>query len=260
VTVIETEIKVMKPNFRKRLRGGDVLLGCTIKILSAEISELLSEVGFDWLLIDIQEIPANLGQVQKMLQSAGDRCSCVVRIPFMDNVWVKKILDTGVDGIIISQVNSAEEASQIVSECKYPPQGSRGVGIARAQMYGVRLQEYVEAANERVAVIIQIDDTGGLNNLKSIIQVQGIDAVFFGADDLNDNFRIVGKNKMPEFKKKTSKIQEICNEANVKLGIFGATSESVQLYIDHGVTLITIGSDVSFLRNETRYLLETIKS
>ena len=234
--------------------------GCLVTILYQGISELLSDIGFDWLLIDIQKNSTDLKQVQMMLQSAGDRCSCIVRIPFMDKVFLKKILDTGIDGIIIPNVSSAEEASQVVSECKYPPQGIRGVGIARAQMYGIKLQEYVAKANERVAVVIQIDETVELNTLKSIIQVQGIDAVILGTENLNHNPSFGVQKKEVAFKKKIIEIQKICKEENTKLGIFGVTPESKEFYLDHGITLMTIGSDVSFLKEESINLLKTIKN
>ena len=127
----------MSSNFRAGLKNGDVLIGTLITIPAPEVAEIMVEVGFDWLFVDTEHAPFNAKDALKILQTAGDRCPCIVRIPANHEVWIKKSLDIGADGIIAPQVNSAAEAEQIVRLCKYPPRGSRSVGIGRAHRYGL---------------------------------------------------------------------------------------------------------------------------
>ncbi|NIV38588.1 MAG: 2,4-dihydroxyhept-2-ene-1,7-dioic acid aldolase, partial [Anaerolineae bacterium] len=67
--------------------------------------------------------------VQSLLQAAGPGCPCLVRVPAGEEAWIKKALDTGAAGLIVPQVHSAEQAERVVSLCKYPPLGTRGVGV-----------------------------------------------------------------------------------------------------------------------------------
>ena len=111
----------MNANFRSRLKNGDVLIGTLITIPVPEVTEIIIEVGFDWLFIDTEHASFNAKDALKILQTAGGRRPGIVRIPANDEVWIKKALDIGADGIIAPQVNSAAEAEQIVRLCKYPP-------------------------------------------------------------------------------------------------------------------------------------------
>ena len=79
---------------------------------------------------------------QVILQSAAPQTASVIRVPSIDEVWIKKALDIGPSGIIIPQVKTAEEVALAVQLCKYPPEGSRSVGIARAHGYGDKFQKY----------------------------------------------------------------------------------------------------------------------
>jgi 2-keto-3-deoxy-L-rhamnonate aldolase RhmA len=131
----------MKTNFRSRLKHGETLLGTLVTLPSPEVAELFSNAGFDWLFIDMEHSPLDVREAQAILQAVGERCACVLRVPLNDEIWIKKALDIGASGIIIPQVNSRQEAERAVRFCKYPPQGSRGVGVARAHGYGARLQD-----------------------------------------------------------------------------------------------------------------------
>ena len=137
---------MLNDNFLKKLSGGEILIGTIITLPSPEIAEILSFAGFDWLFIDTEHTTLGVQDVQRILQSIQGRCPCIVRIFSGDELWIKKILDIGVDGIIVPLVNSADEAQKIIRFCKYPPDGSRSVGISRAHEYGMKFNEYIDFA------------------------------------------------------------------------------------------------------------------
>jgi len=93
----------MNSDFRKRLIRGDVLVGTLITIPSAEVAEIMAGVGFDWLFIDTEHSPFNAHGAQTILQAAGHGCPCVIRVPANDEVWIKKALDIGTDGLHMAQ-------------------------------------------------------------------------------------------------------------------------------------------------------------
>jgi 2-dehydro-3-deoxyglucarate aldolase/4-hydroxy-2-oxoheptanedioate aldolase len=126
---------------RKRLRAGEKLLGSMVTLPTPAVAEILAEVGFDWLFIDGEHGPLETGDIVGILQAVGDRIACVVRVPGAEEAPIKKILDQGAEGIIVPQVNTVEQAASVVRYARYAPAGSRGVGLSRAQGYGLRFQQ-----------------------------------------------------------------------------------------------------------------------
>ena len=249
----------MKSNFRKRLINGDVLVGTLITIPSAEVAEIMSAVGFDWLFIDTEHSPFNARGAQTILQAAGQNCPCVVRVPANDEAWIKKALDIGANGIIAPQVNSAADAEAIVRMCKYPPDGTRGVGIGRAHTYGLEFAQYMERANDEVAVILQAETARALKNISEIVKVPEIDAIFIGPYDLSASLGKMGQLADPEVTQAIQTIAEACKKAGVRLGIFGATAEAVEPYIRQDFTLLAIGTDGLLMAQSAREILKALK-
>jgi 4-hydroxy-2-oxoheptanedioate aldolase len=236
------EIRV-KADFRKRLLRGDVLVGTLITLPSAEVAEILAEVGFDWLFIDTEHSPFNAYGAQTILQAAGPGCPCLVRVPANGEVWIKKALDIGAHGIIAPQVNSVADAEAVVRMCKYPPGGTRGVGIGRAHKYGLGFNAYMERANNEIAVILQAETAQAVKNISGIVKVPGIDAIFIGPYDLSAALGKMGQLTDPEVKQAIETIAKACKKAGVRLGIFAATAEAVVPFIQQDFTLLAIGTD-----------------
>ena len=250
----------MNSNFRARLKNGNVLIGTLITMPLPEITEIMVEVGFDWLFVDTEHAPFNAKDALKILQTAGDRCPCAVRIPANHEVWIKKALDIGASAIIAPQVNSAEEAELIVQLCKYPPRGARSVGIGRAHKYGLGFKEYVEKANDEVAVILQAENTNALKNISEIVRVPGIDAVFIGPYDLSASMGKMGNLTDPDVRNAISTVAECCRDAGLCVGIFVDTAETAATFIKQGFRLIAISTDGLYMAQGAKKTLNSLKT
>jgi len=249
----------MKNDFCTRLRNNDVLIGTIITIPATEVTEIVSEIGFDWLFVDTEHSSFNARGAQTVLQAAGERCPCVIRVPANDEVWIKKALDIGADGIIAPQVNSAEEAQRIVQMCKYPPLGRRGVGIGRAHKYGLRFKEYMQSANDKIAVILQAETVHAVKNISAIAKVPGIDAVFVGPYDLSASLGKMGQLTDNEVREAIAAVTAGCKNAGMRLGIFADSAESAEPYIQQGYTLIAIGTDALHLASGAQATVNALK-
>jgi 2-keto-3-deoxy-L-rhamnonate aldolase RhmA len=234
-------------NFTERLRNKDLLLGTMLTLPAPEIAEMMAKCGFDWLFMDGEHSSLTTLDWQRMLQAVAGRSAGIIRVAAKTEQEIKKMLDIGADGIIAPQVNSADEARRIVEWCKYPPQGTRGVGLARAQGYGLDFGSYVESANDNIAVIIQAGHIDAVNNIEEIARVEGIDAVFIGPYDLSASLNKMGEVNDPEVIDAIDKVTRACQQNNVALGYFGVNAESVQAYIDQGYNLICAGVDAGFV-------------
>lgn len=248
----------MAHHFRKRLLAGERLVGTIVTLPAPEISELLAELGFDWLFVDAEHSPLGMREAQVLLQAAGPHCPCLVRVPAGDEVWIKKALDIGAAGVIVPQVHTAEHAQQVVRLCRYPPEGARGVGVARAHGYGTRFQEYLHTANEEVTVVIQAESAEAVDAIQSIVEVPGIDAILIGPYDLSSSLGKAGQLDDPEVQRAISEVAESCQRAGMPLGAFGVNEPAVRPFLERGFTLIAVGIDTLFLSAAASEVLSSV--
>jgi 2-keto-3-deoxy-L-rhamnonate aldolase RhmA len=194
-----------------------------------------------------------------MLQAAGDT-PCVIRIPAGDDVWIKKALDIGAAGIIVPQVHTAEQAEQIINQCKYSPVGNRGVGIGRAHTYGLGFEDTIKNANDETAVILQAESRAAIDNIEDIVKLPGLDAILIGPYDLSASLGRIGEVNHPEVQEAINRVADVCKSANIKLGYFGVNASAVKPAMDNGFTLITVGVDTLFVIKAATETLEELKS
>lgn len=242
----------MAHEFRSRLKNGEKLLGTMVTLPTPSTAEILAEIGFDWLFVDGEHGPLETGDIMSILQAVGHRVPCIVRVPAGDEVPIKKVLDLGAHGIIAPQINTADQAADVVRFSRYAPAGSRGVGLARAHGYGFRFAEYVESANEEVAVIVQAEHAMAVENIEKIVQVEGIDAVLLGPYDLAASLGKMGQVDDPVVTQAIDHITVTCRDAGIPLGHFGVTAGAVRPYMERGYTLLVAGVDVLFLGNAAK--------
>jgi 2-keto-3-deoxy-L-rhamnonate aldolase RhmA len=251
---------MMAHQFRARLADGELLIGTMVTLGCPEVAEILALAGFDWLFIDAEHSPLEARDMQALLQGAGAATPCLVRLSSGEEVPVKKALDIGAAGIIAPQVNSPEQAEAVVRFSKYSPEGARGVGIGRAHGYGLGFQEYVDSANESVAVIVQAEHADAVENIEAIVGVPGIDGVLVGPYDLSASLGRLGQVDHPEVTGAIDRVTRACRDAGVRLGIFGASPDAVKPYIEKGYTLITVGVDTTMLGGAAKNVLAELKT
>ena len=246
--------------FRQRLQAGEILLSTLITLPSPEICELLSKLKFDWLFIDAEHSSFGTLEMQRMLQAATDQFPCLIRVASSDIVAIKQALDIGAAGIIVPQINSAEEAQAAVRAAKYPSYGNRGVGLARAHEYGLSFTDYLSHANDDTCVVIQAETPGAITEIEKIVAIEGVDAILVGPYDLSANLGHTGEIDHPDVVAAIKKVTTACKQANVKLGYFGVNAQAVLPYKEKGFTLLTVGVDSLFVLNGAQQLLEEMKS
>jgi 2-keto-3-deoxy-L-rhamnonate aldolase RhmA len=249
----------MFQNFRNRLRKKELLVGTMITLTSPESAEILAGAGFDWFFIDgehgtfdASELQAIIGRVDRLIPS-------LVRIPVAEEVYIKKALDVGAAGIVVPQVNSATTAEKVVSYCRFPPEGRRGVGLGRAYGYGSSFKEYIEGSNENISVVIQAEHEEAVNNINEIVLVKGIDAILIGPYDLSASLGRMGEITHPDVQEAIEQIADACHAAKIPLGIFGTDVAAVRPFIDKGFTLIIAGTDGLFLGNTGSEVVRLLK-
>ncbi len=249
----------MLTDFKARLTRGEALIGAFICLPSPESAELFAELGYDWLIIDTEHGPYDTLTAQRMLQAAGGRCPCVVRVPSHEDVWIKKALDIGAAGVLVPLVNTPAIAAGVQRACRYAPEGTRGMGGARAHRYGVGFQDYVAGANREIAAIVQAEHIEAVNHIDAIAAVPGIDAIFVGPYDLSASMGKPGRIQDPEVQAAIRRVRDATLKAGRKLGIYCSDPESARDSLRQGYTLIGMSTDLNYLTQSAGAALASAK-
>ena len=232
--------------FKTRLRNRVPLVGTLLTLPSPEIAEVCAAAGFDWLFVDMEHGLLDIGDVQRMIQAAG-LCPCIVRVPMNEAIWIAKALDTGAAGVIVPHINTVADARLAVRGGKFPPIGTRSIGVARAQGYGTRVQESVDRANDQVVMIPQVEHIDGARHIDEIVAVAGVDAAFIGPFDLSASLDKPGQIGDAEVAAAIRTIRDGCAVAGVASGIFVVDAGSARQAFSEGFSLVCIATDTLLL-------------
>ena len=249
----------MPASLKDALRQNKTLIGTLVTTSSPEVGEVLALAGFDWLFIDLEHGSLSIQDAQRVIQVVAGRCFKVVRVPDATAENLKRVLDTGCDGLIAPHVNSADEARKIVTLAKYPPDGERSVGLGRAQGYGLNFAAYIASANAQTVVMVQIEHKDAVANVDQILEVQGIDVVFIGPYDLSGSMGILGQVSDARVVAAIDKVRSACARTNMSFGIFCATAEQASAAITAGAQIVAVGTDLMHMANSARMALEVIR-
>ena len=247
----------MNASFRKKLLEKELLVGTMITVGDQAIVESLAQVGFDWLFIETEHAPNLADRLNSIILAAGT-VPCLVRLSRNDEISVKRALDSGAAGIIAPRVNSVEVTRNIIEFAKFPPLGSRGIGISRANRYGLEMSTYVASANSNLSVVIQVEDYKGIENLDRILSVDGVDAIFIGPYDLSASVGRTGDVGHSEVRELIDRARIICSARGTPIGIFEPDSESASKRIEEGFSLVALSTDISCMINQVKSLLEVL--
>lgn len=246
----------MKTNTLKRkLKRREITLGSWITLGNTAVAEIMANAGFEWLVVDMEHSVITLDIAQQLIQVI-EGCGAVplVRVGENNATVIKRVMDAGAYGVIVPMVNTKKQAEAAVNAVKYPPVGTRGVGLARAQGYGGNFEEYRDWVNKESIVIAQIEHIDAVNNLESILSVKGIDGCIIGPYDLSASLGVPGKFENRDVSAALKKVERICNSNKVALG-YHIIQPDYKLVLEKtvsGYSFIAFSLDILFLGNSCR--------
>lgn len=247
---------------KQKLKKNKLTIGSWITLGNQAIVEIMATAGFDWLTIDLEHSVINIQEAQNLIaQIQANGMQALVRVSKNEEVVIKRVLDAGADGIIVPMIRNAKEAKMAVDFAKYPPIGKRGVGLARAQKYGIGFEEYKERLNNDLVIIAQIEHIEAVKNLEGILSVSGIDGIIIGPYDLSGSMNKPGRFNEPDVKAAICRVEEICKKVNKPLGyhVIQPDSKELQKRIDLGYTFLAFSLDFLFLGEKAREEMRKIK-
>lgn len=233
---------------KDKMAARQLTIGSWLSFAYDPLCEMMAKAGFEWLTIDMEHTAIDFSQAERLIRIidlAG--CTPLVRVGSNDPLLIKRALDSGAAGIIAPMISNAEDAKALVSAVYYPPRGTRGVGLYRAQEYGTGFDKYRTDAISKLVVVVQIEHIDAIAQLPDILAVDGVDGFLVGPYDLSASLGEPGNFEHPDF---LQAIESIHSMAKMKAGGFHvvhSNREELKQRIDEGYSLMAYGDDMIFM-------------
>ncbi len=242
-------------------KSGGAAVNGWLTIPSSFSAETMAHQGWDTLTIDMQHGMIDDAALVPMLQAISTTDTVpVVRVPWLEPGIVMRALDAGAYGVICPMVNTREDAQKLVAYSHYPPRGTRSFGPLRAVLYAGL--DYVQHANDTIAVFAMIETAEALDNLDDILSVEGLDAIYIGPSDLS-----LALGCTPTFDdlepKAFEAVEHILARAKahgVVAGIHNGTPEAARRRITKGFQFVTISSDARLMADGAEQVMTVMRA
>ncbi len=237
---------------KKKLKEGKRTLICWQYLCSPIAAEVVGLAGFDGILIDHEHGPGDLLNAISLMQAvSATPAAALVRLPWNDAVYMKRILDAGAEGVMVPSVNTKAEAEAVVAACRFAPEGVRGAGypLVRASDYGLQAKRYPAEYKDNLLIICQVETVEAVKNVEEIAAVPGVDMVFIGPFDLSVSMNKMAQFEDPEFIATMRRAENAVKASGKFLGGLATAVDSPKAMFERGYNLVGSGADVWFVRD-----------
>jgi len=245
---------------RKRFEDGRSCIGAWLVTSSTQAAEAMASCGFHWLCVDLEHGTADVSDIEAIFIAAERRgASPVVRIVDLNPSLSCRLLDCGAQGLIVAKVEDAGAFQAFARRCIYPPDGSRGVGLGRANRWGDTFEKYF--VEFRPVLVPMIESMKGVEAAAALAALPEVDGLFLGPYDLSTDLGKPGDFSSNEFSVAVATVKDACTRHGKSLGFHQVKPEPEELNarIDEGFTFIAYGTDVVAMRyalNDVADILE----
>jgi 2-keto-3-deoxy-L-rhamnonate aldolase RhmA len=250
---------------KRRLAAGELALGMGARqARTVDIATVAKTCGFDWLFIDMEHSSMDVDLASQLaMASLGAGITPLVRVPGHEHYHASRLLDNGAQGIVAPHVDTVEEARRIAGACRYPPLGHRSVAGAQPQLgfRNVPVGEATRLVNADTLVVVMLETPKAIGNADAIAQVDGVDVLLIGTNDLCAELGISGQFTDPRVEDAYKKVIAACGKHGKYPGMGGVYEPKLmEKFIGLGMRFILSGSDLSFMMAGARARTEFLRS
>jgi 2-keto-3-deoxy-L-rhamnonate aldolase RhmA len=251
----------MPNRFKDRLGSGPPQIGVFASLAAPAAAEALACHGFDFVMIDLEHAPNDVAGLPALLAAVeAGGADAVVRAPWNDAVWLKRILDAGAKTVMVPFIESAAEAASANRAVRYPPHGIRGVaGATRASRFGARA-DYFQVADRETCLLLQVETVAAVDKIGEIAAVPGVDGVFIGPSDLAASMGRLGDPRHAEVQAKIQEGLRLGRAAGAKMGVLGTAPEHAVAYQKDGFDFILHGTELGMLIRQMKADIAAIRA
>lgn len=252
----------MRENRAKRLlKEGKVAIGGWVVSEDPTTTEIMADVGFDFVVVDTEHAPQTATGLQAHMMALKDTSATgVVRVLWNDFVRVKQALDVGAEGIVFPWINTLEQAQAAVASTRYPPRGVRGWGPRRAVRFAEDQMDYFRHAADNILVLCQIETREALENAEAIAAVEGVDALMIGPADFSINLGVPLDWDCEEFMAGVRRVRQAADAAGKAFGVITSGAAYARRWLAEGARAIIAGADGALLKMMAQATLQEIRA
>jgi 2-keto-3-deoxy-L-rhamnonate aldolase RhmA len=254
----------MRPNpLKQRLLGGASGYGLfAFEFFTPGLAQIASVAGAEFILFDMEHSGAGIDAIkQQMAWCRGLDVAPLVRVPTGQYHFISRALDAGALGIMVPMVESAQQARDIVSWSRYPPQGRRGAvfGGAHDDYTGGAMKEKVAAANSRCLLMLQVETEIGVEHVEEIAAVEGVDCICIGYADLSNFLGVPGDLKNPKYLAAVDRIAAAARKSNRVLATAAPDEAFAREYAARGFRMFFFGTDAYLMQSALAQRINAMK-
>lgn len=246
----------MKANpLKAALVAGKVQIGTWINLVrTPAILSLLKSAGLDYARVDMEHSSFSMETVADMavLARALD-FPILVRPPVGNREWITRLLDAGVGGLHIPQVDNPDIAREVVQAARYAPSGMRGMaGLGPHTDFGRSpdVSSQLRFLNEQVHITVMLESAEAFRHLDGIVGMPGIDAVTLGPSDLAQELGVLGTPDQPRVVDEyRGRMIEAARKHGKDVAMLVPSVEEAKRWIQAGVKIIVYASEADILKN-----------
>lgn len=254
----------MRNRFFEKYIAGEHSLGTFTHLLSAPAIEALARAGLDYVIIDMEHSPIGAEHAAGLVGVAsGAGLAPFVRVDELSRSPILKMLDVGAAGLIVPQLETVEQARQLVGWAKFAPVGNRGYCPSRDggwgfdENYAGGMSGYMDWANRNTMLIPQCETAGCLEHIEEIVAIEGVDGIFIGPFDLSIALGIPGRFDDHRHIAAVERIRLACERTNKPCIMFCGSGEAAAGYFAQGFTSVTVGLDISMMIEGVQKVADT---
>lgn len=245
--------------FRAKLAADDPVFGLWITLESPSITEMAVALGMDWIVVDAEHGHLDWKEINEHVRAAVRSPTVVlVRLAERSTSLTKRALDIGADGVVIPWVESVAMVEDAVRDCRYPPEGRRGIGGERATVWGQALSEHTTEANEHVLVVPLIESVAAVPHVRAICQVDGVDVLLFGPADFSATAGHRGEWEGPGVAEQILQCKDIIRESGKQCGLMATSLDDLSSRRRQGFRMLGVGADTGMILRSLRQSLQSV--
>jgi 2-keto-3-deoxy-L-rhamnonate aldolase RhmA len=250
---------------KRALKEGKVVFGPMVsEIRSPGIAILFAQAGFDFFFIDMEHSCFTMETLSDMILAArAANIPAIVRPSSRkSHEYLSRPLDIGASGLLVPQIQTREDAENVVKWCRYHPLGERGMALSRQHTFfeSGNTAETMGRLNEEVLIALQVEHRDAVENLPDILSVQGIDAAFVGPEDLAASLGKPGQTSQPDVEKAVRRVIDVSRDKGVVPGIHTSSVEKAKYWIERGMRMVGFGTDIKLILQVSKNSVKELRS
>ena len=235
---------------KNKIRNREKLFAGWVSFSHRSITEIFAMAGFDFIAIDMEHSTISIKEAQEIIAtSQAYNIPCIPRPVSHSNDYIKPLLESGADGMLIQMVNTKSEVQTIIDNTKFTPLGKRSYGVNRAHGYGFDFEDYINSWNASSIIMLQIESMEAVRNIDQLLSFNEVDGVMIGPYDMSGSLGVPGQVNHPKVMEACQIVIEACKRHNKGCGtqLSDPNTQSINEIFDIGYTFVFLGSDLFVL-------------